>query len=374
MGGKQKGLAPAWGYLAFLVLVGILASVTNLGYDGIIYVVVLAGACVFGGMVLMRVGKRALEAMLRGEPGALDHLIAPSGYRRSRVVESEQEAARFSVVVPTPNRPLLSSGGTTPVLPTALVEAPLGPQDLDLATGCHPSLDLVVGRSVVLFGMRGSGKSNALARFLEQVFRFPLPALVGDREEDYLTLPAVVKHCVIAGAPDWPGQRHQAVYWKVTPENAERMGYLLLEHGARVILQLSTYRTLEEAAQVMALAIKGMFAWADEQRPEERVAALVVLDEAQYFFPQNAGVSPIKEEAARELLKAFMDVTARGRKRGLTPILATQRPAQVRKEVISGGEIYFLLKQTNPRDLDAYEDLLGKDHVNRQEVATFAAG
>jgi hypothetical protein len=233
---------------------------------------------------------------------------------------------------------------------------------------------MVIGRAVLFLGIRGSGKTNGLARFLEQVFRFPIPALVCDYEEDYLSFPDVLDRCLIAGAASWPGQHRLKRYWKVNARSAEEFGYSVLEYGVQVVLQIGTFETLEEAAEVMTGAIRGMFRWAEEQAPAARVPALICLDEAQHFLPQNSSVSNIKGEQAAALLKAFMDVNARGRKRGLTPIIATQRPAQIRKEVIAGSEIYFLMKQTNARDLDAYEELLGREQVDRRAITSFAKG
>lgn len=370
--------------LAFVILVAVMASSTNLGTDGITYVVVIAAVMMLAGVALLSYVWRALKDMINGKPNLLDHMASPGGYRRARQAETDEEQARYSRVRPTPNRPLTVDADATEVLqPQAIVTATptqvmhySSSQDrkLRLADACNPRVDLVIGRAVIFFGLRGSGKTNALARFLEQVFRFPIPALVCDYEEDYISFPEVLERCIIAGAANWPGQHRLRRYWKVNAKAAEAFGYAILEYGVQVVLQIGTFETLEEAAQVMTGAIRGMFRWAEEQAPDARVPALICLDEAQHFLPQNSSVSNIKDEQARELLKAFMDVNARGRKRGLTPIIATQRPAQIRKEVITGSEIYFLLKQTNARDLDAYEELLGRGAFDRRSVASFEQG
>ncbi len=371
----------------FVVLVAVLASQTSLGTDGITYAMVGAAVTLLGGLALMTVGVRKFNDMLNGKPSMLDHMAAPDGYRRARQAETETEAARLSSVRPTPNRPLYPDEENTveaapgrhvvPATPTSLEHyGKGGERRLNLAQGCNPPIEQVLGRAVLFLGMRGSGKTNALARFLEQVFQFPIPALICDYEEGFLSFPAlaILERSLIAGSPEWEGQHHYPRYWKVTPANAELFGYSILEYGVQAVLQIHAYESLEEAAMVMTAAIKGMFRWAEEQPPNARVPALICLDEAQHFLPQDSSVSNINQEQARALLRAFMNVNARGRKRGLTPIIATQRPAQIRKEVITGSEIYFLMKQTNARDLDAYEELLGKQNVNRRMVASFQAG
>ncbi len=371
----------------FVILVAILASMTNLGTDGITYAVVGAAVTLLGGLALVTIGVRAFNDMLNGKPSMIDHMAAPDGYRRARRAETEAETARLSSVRPTPNRPLypnedgniveaVPGHSVIPATPTHLEHYTGRERTLSLAQGCNPPIAQVLGRAVLFLGMRGSGKTNALARFLEQVFRFPIPALICDYEEGFLSFPflAVLERSLIAGSPEWEGQHHCARYWKVTCENAELFGYSILEYGVQAVLQIHSYESLEEGAEIMTAAIKGMFRWAEEQPPQTRVPALICLDEAQHFLPQDSSVSNINQEQARALLRAFMNVNARGRKRGLTPIIATQRPAQIRKEVITGSEIYFLMKQTNARDLDAYEELLGKANINRRAVASFQAG
>ncbi|MDQ2905438.1 MAG: hypothetical protein M3Y81_18070 [Chloroflexota bacterium] len=375
---------------AFVILVAILASITNLGTDGITYAVAGAAVTLLGGLAIMTFGVRKFNDMLNGKPSMIDHMAAPGGYRRARQTETEAEAARLSSVRPTPNRPLypdedentveaVPGRNMIPATPTHLEHydgSKGGERRLNLAQRCNPPIAQVLGRAVLFLGMRGSGKTNALARFLEQVFRFPIPALICDYEEGFLSFPflAILERSLIAGSPKWEGQHHYPRYWKVTAANAEVFGYSILEYGVQAVLQIHTYESLEEAATIMTAAIKGMFRWAEEQPPNTRVPALICLDEAQHFLPQDSSVSNINQEQARALLRAFMNVNARGRKRGLTPIIATQRPAQIRKEVIAGSEIYFLMKQTNARDLDAYEELLGKPNVNRRMVASFQAG
>lgn len=376
---------PVWWGLFVALAIGLVSAFPKLGEDGVMWVLIGTGAAVILLSILWDALRQGYKRMMAGEPTKLDWGVAPSGYRRNRRVETPEEEAALSVVIPTPNRPLYvdADADTERLDPQALVRATdtrierygeSSGRILHLADGCNPPIDLVIGRAVLFLGMRGSGKTNGLARFLEQMFRFPIPALIGDYEEDYLSLPEISERCLIAGSPDWAGQYRLPRYWKVTAGSAREFGYSILEYGVQVVLQIGSYATLEEAAAIMTGAIRGMFAWAEEQRPDARVPALIGLDEAQHFLPQDSSVSNIAPAQANELLKAFMDVNARGRKRGLTPVIATQRPAQIKKAVITGSEIYFLMKQTNARDLEAYEELLGRGAVDRRVIASFQRG
>ena len=369
--------------IPLIFLVAVLISFTGWGMGGIMYATAIALLAVFLGPKAGRKLKQGWNHLLSGSPSRADYALAPSGYRRARQAETEEEAVRESVVVPTPNRPLVVESTVERAIarstPTAVVPVKSA-RLLQLAEGCTPPIEMVIGRAVLFLGIRGSGKTNALARFLEQMCKaYPIPALICDYEEGFLSFSSVLSRCVIAGSPEWNGQGRYKQYWKVTPKNAREFGYMVLEYGVQAVLQIGSYETLEEAATIMTLAIRGMFQWAEEQDPDPsgehpRVPCLICLDEAQHFLPQNSSVSNIAEQQARELLKAFMDVNARGRKRGLTPVIATQRPAQIRKEVITGSEIYFLMKQTSPRDLDAYEELIGRANLDRRAVASFQKG
>ncbi len=368
--------------LITVILIGILvSSFPNAGTDGITYIVFIALATTIVGIAGARLLFSKLNDMLNGTPSKLDHLVAPDGYRRSRSAETEEESAALSAVTPTPNRPLVVESESRAVTPYSKSQGRANV--LVMADGCQPDISDVLGRGITFLGMRGSGKTNAMALFLEQVCRFPIPALICDYEEDYITLPTVLgPRCTIAGYRDWQGKGpYEKDYWHVTPGNAAQAGFEILEAGRQIVLLVGTYPTLEEAATVMTKMIRGMFEWAECHESGKRVPALICLDEAQHFLPQNSQVSHINEVESNELLKAFSDVNSRGRKRGLTPVISTQRPAQVRKEAITGSEIYFLMRQTYPIDLDFYEKLIGsKDLLHAaglsgiRDVANFRQG
>ena len=99
--------------IAFFVLVaGLSSSAAWLGDDGIFYVVF--GAAIIVVVTPIALGKLAKQwkRTLSGSPSRLDYLAAPSGYRRARYAETEEEAIAQSIVVPTPNRPLLAEQRT----------------------------------------------------------------------------------------------------------------------------------------------------------------------------------------------------------------------------------------------------------------------
>lgn len=378
--------------ILFIVLVAVLSSsFARWGTEAIAWAVIAAIAIALLTPIAFKQIRKQWRKAITSEPSKLDFALAPSGYRRSRIAETEEESIAQSVVIPTPNRPLIIDVPAQDLLQrsmprpdikqqraVAVIERPStqsGPV-LKLSHGCTPHIDDILGHAIFGVGMRGSGKSNLAALLIEEIGQHHIPMLICDPEEEYVTLPSVLqKQCVIGGPSTWGEKwQYRDLYWEVTPENAEEVGYLILDEGWQVVLQIGAYETRELAASIMVSVIKGMFAWADDHDPRKRVPCLIFLDEAQYFLPQNESVSPIAKEEANSLLKTFMDVNARGRKRGLTPAIFTQRIAQVRKEVIAGSEIYFLGRQTMDNDVNRYIDIVGKGKLDPSLVQTLPQG
>jgi hypothetical protein len=232
---------------------------------------------------------------------------------------------------------------------------------LDLSPQFQPHVNEILGHCILGIGQRGTGKSNLAAKLIEQLGEHPIPMFVGDYKGDYTTLPEVLRRCVIAGAADWPGQKDCHIYWRITAQNAEHAGALIMERGVQLVFECLTYGSLDEACEIMTLVIKGMFDWSLKQPVDQRVPALVLLDEAQQFLPQNQGDSRINKELSNQLFLMFEKLNSVGRSFGFTPAFFTQRIAQIRKEVIGGSELFFLMRQTLPLDLKGYEELIGKD-------------
>ncbi len=381
--------------ILFFVLVAFLSSeFSQWGMEGIFFAVFGAGLVTIGGWVMLKAIARKANEMLDGKPNEVDHMLAPTGYRRRRYAESREEYIRESVVVPTPNRPLYPSEeddedenvvdaipaprAIVKATPKALMHHRLAKKqfrstDLELAPNFNPPLTQIIGRALLCLGQRGSGKSNFAALFIEQICKLFLPAVIFDYLLDFDTLPDVLPNCRIGGYPTWEDARHYPYkYWEVDTSNAEKIGYHLRENGGQLVIELGSYPDNDYAAKVIIGVIKGMFAWAGDQQPGKQLPALVVLDEAQQFLPQNQSDTDLKDVQA--LLRTFKKLNEVGRHYGLTPALFTQRAARINKDVIGGTEIYVLMRQTMPQDLKVCEELLGKENVNRKQIAGFENG
>jgi hypothetical protein len=384
--------------IAFFCLVAFLSSeFSQWGMTGIFFALLISIGLLVGCMFLFKAIGRKTNEMLDGKPNQVEHLLAPGGYRRARYKESWDEYAKQSVVVPTPNRPLqrgdivpeassrtvapvISSRAMVPVQPTQVKRQDLRTARhlngwLELAHDFNPSHDQMIGRALTGFGMRGSGKSELLALLLEQIWKIPvIPGVCFDYKVDFASLHEILPNVRIGGAPEWEdAELYQKKYWAITVENAKHVGYEVRERGAQLVVELSSYSTMDEQAQVMSGIIAGMFAWAKDNRAH-LVPAIVALDEAQQYLPQNQQDSPIADKKLlAELFRAFKQLNEIGRSYGLQPLIFTQRAARVNKDVIGGTEIYVLMKQTTPQDLAACDDILG-EKVDRALISGFKPG
>lgn len=240
----------------------------------------------------------------------------------------------------------------------------------------RPYLSEVIGKAILGIGMRGSGKTNAAAVFIEQLCGIgPIPAVVFDLMDDYSSLREVVSDCVIGGASDWRSAwQHRGHYWEINEENAQECGYDVLEEGWRLVVALGSYKDRNQAAMIMVKVLEGMFEWAqDKLSGKDRVPCLVFLDEAQQFLPQNRG-GRLDKDAYDAVLTMFSRVNEVGRKLGFTPALFTQRIATIHNDVIEGSEIYVFMKQDLQADIKKYEEYLGKEIGSRQNIESLQPG
>jgi hypothetical protein len=375
--------------LLFFVLVAVLSSsFSSWGMEGIFFAVLAAALIIGGGAIVLKVMAQQAHAMVAGKPNRMDHMMAPTGYRRRRYAETPEQLAAQSVVVATPSRPIIPEKKTNARAVTVVDSRPpveivsTRPVNrsqyrsacLELAEDFNPSHAQVVGRAILCLGQRGSGKSNFAALFIEQMCKLFLPAVIFDYLIDFDTLPSVLPNCRIGGYSGWTASRkYEGNYWEVDIENAEEVGYLIRENGGQLVIEIPSYPDNKYAAQVIQGVIQGMYSWGEARDPKKRLPALVVLDEAQQFLPQNVQDTEDKE-VTQSLLRTFKRLNELGRHYGLTPALFTQRAARINKDVIGGTEIYVLMRQTMPQDLEVCEKLIGKENVNRRQLASFANG
>lgn len=158
----------------------------------------------------------------------------------------------------------------------------------------------------------GGGKSWALRRILEQTAG-RVQQIILDIEGDFLTLREKFDYviCAPSGA--------DAV---ATPQTAAILARRLRETRVSAIIDLYELK-MHDRKRFVRLFLEELI----EAPKAMWHPALVLIDEAHIFAPE-------REEA--ESLSAVVDLTARGRKRGLCPVLATQRLSKLNKDAAAG--------------------------------------
>jgi hypothetical protein len=194
----------------------------------------------------------------------------------------------------------------------------------------------LVGRSVAVLGITGSGKTNTAAVLIEELLSSDLPLTVVDIEGEYWGLKEKFE-VLVAG-------RSQHAELEVGTNNAAQLAEISLKRGISIILDLSDF-TQDEASEFLNQYFTGLWAASISAKQPYQI----VLEEAHEFVPQGIR-TPLKQILTR--------IALRGRKRGLGIILVSQRSAKVEKDVLTQTSLLFLHKVVHPIDLKVYKDLI----------------
>jgi hypothetical protein len=246
------------------------------------------------------------------------------------------------------------------------------PRTLALSPELQMEPDELVCKSLFIAGQRRSGKTTLGARIAEQIGAQLVPMFIPDSEGDYLTVYDFLPRGMIAGAPD-SYDPDRVDFWPVTPEDADILGFNILYERRQVILDMSTFDG-DDAWRVVVGVIRGMFAFAN-QYPQYRCPVEVFLDEAQKYLPQNIAMSHVRDTQVRdELLQAYTDVITTGGKRGITPVILSQRLAETNNQIMAQAELRFILRQTHDTDLARAMKHVKQSVATPEQIATFAQG
>ncbi len=196
----------------------------------------------------------------------------------------------------------------------------------------------------LILGKPGAGKS-ATARFLFEheldaghraIFVDPMGDAAGIRLNADGTPSRFGSVVIMGGAHgDLP----------IGPDDGAKCGKFVARARQSFLIDLSNMLQSEQ--------LKFMGGFADQLYEQMAVPALLFVDEAHLFAPQERG------EASSYLINRMTRLNSQGRKRGIFLWLMTQRPARISKNIIAGTETLVAMKMNTPRDLDAMEEWLG---------------
>lgn len=233
---------------------------------------------------------------------------------------------------------------------------------LNLGPTLQPHADRMLSGRKVILGVSGSGKTNTMNVYIEEVGGLaPAPAIILFDTDD--------ENRAICSKKYWPNPAWMDKSRGLTGGTAFETAQNILEQRYQCVVNLQSYDD-EEAAWIMINMIKGVRAW--QEAREIRIPCEIVLDEASVWLPQNARESSLssimvedpdpqtdednKKISLLALLQRafFQTVVRRGRRRGMGFTLAAQRIAEIDKRALQGSWM-FLMRQTQPADWGEYK-------------------
>lgn len=208
--------------------------------------------------------------------------------------------------------------------------------DIDCTQQIQIRLQSIIGESIAVLGIRGSGKTNTAAVLIEELLTGGLPLTIVDIEGEYWGLKEKFEILVIG--------KSENSDIEVTASQASKFAEFSITNEVPMILDLSEF-TQSEMIDFLIEYFKGIWRTSSEHRkPYE-----IILEEAHEFVPQTTK-TPLKEMLTR--------IALRGRKRGLGMILISQRSAKVEKDVLTQASTLFLHRVVHPIDLRIYQEIL----------------
>lgn len=205
-----------------------------------------------------------------------------------------------------------------------------------LESGGEFALDLesLIKTRMLIQGTSGSGKSHALRKILEMTHG-KVQHFVIDPDGEFTSLREKFDYILVGPGGDVPAD----------PATAGKLAFRLRELGSDVICDLYDLEREEQNEFVHQFLEGLMRAPKDPGKP-----AFVAIDEADKFAPNNS---------AQDSARAVINVSSRGRKRGLAIIAATQRISKLHKDVIAETLNKLVGRTQLDLDLKRVSDELG---------------
>ena len=200
-------------------------------------------------------------------------------------------------------------------------------------------LEDIYGKAIAVLGVRGSGKTNTAAVFVEELLSKGIPVIVLDIDGEYWTLRESYDVLIVSADEKADIQLDIS-----DSEQAFRLAKALFDTYIPAVIDLSEFIIDEYSGYLVAFLEE---VWRSSKL--YRHPLFLLIEEAHEFIPQGYS-SPVKNVLVR--------IALRGRKRGLGLIMVSQRSAKVDKDVLSQAEYYVLHKVMHPADLRVYKELL----------------
>lgn len=221
------------------------------------------------------------------------------------------------------------------------------------------------GFRLCALGNPGAGKSTVLAVLAEEAHQSGLPFLAIDVKGELGALGELGDDVLLVGLPDHPIPARRAHLDRrlVLRQPGRFARHVLREHYS-IVLDLSGQRRACTIEQFTAL-VTALY----EQAQLGPQPVLLLIDEAHNFAPQGRATRAQAESGA------ILDlVMSEGRSLGLLAALATQRPQEISKAVISPCNTRLFGKLSLEIDYQAIKPYLPPDYRSFRRLKHFRPG
>lgn len=235
------------------------------------------------------------------------------------------------------------------------------PKTLDLFLDYPPvSVERFMGKHIAILGVTGSGKSMTGGTLLEKLIGAGFKALVIDIEGDYHTLAKLYPGKVAVF-----GHKRSEKSPGINAAGLRKMVSRIIDDRVSAVLVVRQYST-EERLAIIREALELFYARMDGESPN--MVVMVYLAEVHLYCPQSGA-----EDG--DLSKLISITYAKlGRKRGITLVVDSQRPADVNKGLLTQCRIKFLHGVDYPTDIDTYSAIVDVGGESRQQNRAFVRG
>lgn len=225
--------------------------------------------------------------------------------------------------------------------------------NIDVDGKLNISINDLLGESVAVLGIKGSGKSNTAAVVAEELLEAGVPLCIIDIAGEYYGLKEKYQVLVAGKSPN--------VDVEVEPGKASEMAEFSLRKSMSVILDISGYWK-SDRFDFLKNYLEHLWELAGElRRPYQ-----IIVDESHNFSPQQ-GSTPVSE--------VLTMMATEGRKRGLGIVMIGQRSARIDKDILTQAGILFLHRVRHPADVSVYIDILPKERKwVKSETASLKTG
>jgi hypothetical protein len=220
--------------------------------------------------------------------------------------------------------------------------------DIKIADGLGlDAQTIATGRGCVI-GQSGSGKSYLVGVIAEELCENSLPFVIIDTEGEYASLRQLYEVLIVGdeGSSDIS-----------TDVNMQKLFLGAVSNGISIVLDVSNVLDKQKYVQD---ALQSLYMVEDKARKPY----LVIIEEADKFAPNVI---------TRKNVNMIEEIAVRGRKRGIGLLVATQRPANISKNVLSQCSYGFVGKLSIENDIRAVS-ILFNDRSRLNQITRLMPG